>query len=351
MGLFDSVLGVGQTLGTVANTLGSGVQGALGTVGRIAGALNNLSNPAGIVSALRSVNIPSGANPSYNAPGASASMGGDESSGDWRVKLSIPQNDNFRSSPVLRPLINAGGLIFPYTPTITIQGSAAYETTPITHQNYSYYNYVNSQASTINISGPFNVEDAIQAQYWIAVIHYLRSVTKMFTGESQDAGNPPPMVYLNGYGDYVFKNIPVIITSFTVELPQDVAYIATTVGAQGPTSGFGAASGGANQTVENSAHMLGAIGGVAGFLGASRAAGALGAAAGALNAVNNLSNMMQGSTSGGSAPFSSAGKTHVPVKSLVSVVCQPVWSRNKVRTFNLDTFVKGGYVDSKPGYL
>ena len=46
MGLFDSVLGVGQTLGTVANTLGSGVQGALGTVGRIAGALNNLSNPA-----------------------------------------------------------------------------------------------------------------------------------------------------------------------------------------------------------------------------------------------------------------------------------------------------------------
>lgn len=349
MGLFDKVGSVLNTVGAVSNSLG--ITGALGTAGKLAGALNNLSNPAAMVSALRSINVSPGANPDYKKSLATASMGGDAESSDWRVRLSIPQNANFRQSPVLAPLINAGGLIFPYTPTIQMQGSAAYENTPITHQNYSYFSYTNSQASSVSISGPFNVEDAIQAQYWIAAVHYLRSVTKMFTGDSQDAGNPPPMVYLNGYGDYVFKDIPVIITSFTVELPQDVAYIATTVGASGPTSGFGSATGGANQTVENTANLLGVMGGVAGFMGSSKAASALGKAAGAMSIVNGLANMKNGAMGGSGTPFNIGGKTHVPVKSTISVVCQPVWSRNKTRTFNLDTFVKGGYVDTKPGYL
>lgn len=351
MGLFDKVGSVLNTVGTVANTLGSGFGGQNSTLGKLAGALNNLSNPVGMISALRSMNVPNAANPSYKSSVGNVQMGGDAEENDWRVRLSIPQNYDFRQSPVLQPLVNAGGLVFPYTPTIQISGTASYDTTPITHQNYAYFNYVNSTASSISITGPFNVEDAIQAQYWIAVIHYLRSVTKMFTGDSIDAGNPPPMVYLNAYGDYVFKNVPVIITSFQCELPQDVAYIATTVGTSGPTSGFGAASGGKGQTVENAANMMGALGGVAGFLGKSKVAGALGAASGALNVVNGVSNMLQGSTGGGSAPFSTGGKTHVPVKSQITVVCQPVWSRQKVRRFNLDEFVQGKYVDSKPGYL
>lgn len=351
MGLFDSVGSIFNTVGTVANSLGSSIGGSIGTVGKLAGALNNLSNPAGIVSALRSVNIPSGANPSYKNSLSTASMGGSDANNDWRVRLSIPTTDSFRSSPVLKPLIEAGGLVFPYTPLISMNGSASYENTLITHNNYSFFSYTNSSASSISINAPFNVEDAVQAQYWIAAIHYLRSITKMFTGDSQDAGNPPPLVYLNGYGDYVFKNIPVIITSFTMELPQDVAYIATTMGSFGPTSGFGVASGGSNQTIENSANMLGALGGVAGFIGAGKAAGALGKAGAALSAVNSVSNMLKGSTGGGSSPFSTEGKTHVPVKSNLNVTCQPVWSRKKVRTFNLDEFVQGKYVDSKPGYL
>lgn len=351
MALFDSVGSVLNTVGSVANTLGSGVQGALGTVGRVAGALNNLSNPAALVSALRSASLPNGAMPGFTGASSNASFGGNEAGDDWRVRLSIPNAAPFKGSPILSPLISAGGLVFPYTPTIQMQGAATYENTPVTHQNYSYFSYVNSAANAITISGPFNVEDHIQAQYWIAVVHYLRSVTKMFTGDSAYSGNPPPMVYLNGYGDFVFKNIPVIITSFTVELPQDVAYIATTMGSQQPTSGFGMSTGGSNQTIENASNTFGVLGGVAGFLGAGKAANALGAAGAILSAVNNAGNMLAGATGGGSAPFSKGGKTHVPVKSTISVVCQPVWSRKKVRTFNLDSFVNGDYVDSKPGYL
>lgn len=351
MGLFDSVGSVLNTVGTVASGLGSNLQGTLGTVGRMAGALNNLSNPAGLVSALRSVNIPSGAIPGFKTGGASASLGGNDASDDWRVRLSIPNASSFQSSMVLAPLQKTNGLIFPYTPTIQISGNASYDNTPITHNNYSYFSYQNSAASSINITGPFNIEDVIQANYWIAAVHYLRSVTKMFTGDSEFSGNPPPMVYLNGYGDYVFKNIPVIITNFTVELPQDVAYIATTVGSQEPTAGFGFSSGGSNQTLENASNTFGVLGGVAGFLGAGKAANALGAAGAALTLANNANNMLKGATGGGGAPFTKGGKTHVPVKSVISVTCQPVWSRKKVRTFNLDSFVKGDYVDSKPGYL
>jgi len=351
MGLFDSVGSVLNSVGTLANSLGSAssIQGALGTVGRMAGALNNLSNPAGLVSALRSVNIPSGAMSGFKSGNSTASFGAGEGGEDWRVRLSVP--GPFKGSPVLTPLNATNGLVFPYTPTIQMSGNASYENTPVTHNNYSYFSYQNSTASSISITGPFNVEDVIQAQYWIAAVHYLRSVTKMFTGDSAYSGNPPPMVYLNGYGEYVFKNIPVIITNFTVELPQDVAYISTTVGTEQPVAGYGMSTGGSGQTIENAANTFGVLGGIAGFVGAGKAANALGAAGAALSVVNNASNLLKGSTGGGSAPFSNSGKTHVPVKSVISVTCQPVWSRKKVRTFNLDSFVNGDYVDSKPGYL
>jgi hypothetical protein len=50
-------------------------------------------------------------------------------------------------------------------------------------------------------------------------------MTKMFFGEGENAGSPPPLIKLNGYGDYVFNNVPVAVTQFSVELPKDVDYI------------------------------------------------------------------------------------------------------------------------------
>ena len=46
-------------------------------------------------------------------------------------------------------------------------------------------------------------------------------------GTGPNAGTPPPIVKLNGYGDYVFKDTPGIITNFTVDMPNEVDYIAT----------------------------------------------------------------------------------------------------------------------------
>ena len=60
----------------------------------------------------------------------------------------------------------------------------------------------------------------------MACLHYLRTMTKMDYGLNS-TGSPPPIAKLNGYGDYIFNNVPVVIANFTVDLPADVDYIAT----------------------------------------------------------------------------------------------------------------------------
>ena len=85
----------------------------------------------------------------------------------------------------------------------------------------------------ITVSGDFFIETNDDAEYWVAAVTFLRTLTKMFYGDNgSDTGNPPPIVKFNGYGEYVFKNVPCVVTSFNVELPQDVDYIKTNIGSE-----------------------------------------------------------------------------------------------------------------------
>jgi hypothetical protein len=59
----------------------------------------------------------------------------------------------------------------------------------------------------------------------LAVIHFFRSVTKMFYGKDEQRGTPPPLVYLAGFGDFQFKEHPCLVASFNYTLPNDVDYI------------------------------------------------------------------------------------------------------------------------------
>jgi hypothetical protein len=47
----------------------------------------------------------------------------------------------------------------------------------------------------------------------------------MFFGQGALAGNPPIICKLSGYGSSIFKNVPVVIKSFSVDLKDDVNYI------------------------------------------------------------------------------------------------------------------------------
>jgi len=47
----------------------------------------------------------------------------------------------------------------------------------------------------------------------------------MFFGQSANAGAPPIICTLSGYGTHVFDHVPVVIKSFSVDFPNDVNYV------------------------------------------------------------------------------------------------------------------------------
>ena len=82
----------------------------------------------------------------------------------------------------------------------------------------------------MNIIGEFPVQNQQDALYWVAVVNFLRTMTKMFFGKEETSslkGNPPPILHLNGYGDHMFQNVPVIVNTFNVELRSGIDYIST----------------------------------------------------------------------------------------------------------------------------
>lgn len=150
---------------------------------------------------------------------------------DWRVVLSLAPGSNYLyNSPnpgILKPLTDTDGVVFPYTPQIQVQYTANYDTSDITHSNYKIFQYKNSSVDSVTITGDFTAQDTYEANYVLAVIHFFRSVTKMFYGQDSNPqnGTPPPLCYIFGLGEYQFNKHPIAITGFTYNLPNDVDYI------------------------------------------------------------------------------------------------------------------------------
>lgn len=216
---------------SVSNFLGSALSDnpVSNALNRANDSLSTFTSDLGVGKALRSVGLLPNAIPLET--GFTEGNWASKNNLDWRVRLSVPSK--YRSSPVLAPLVETNGLVFPYTPQIILENQASYNTMTPTHSNYPFYSYENSSVSSMAIIGEFFVENAQEGLYWVAAVHYLRSITKMAYGQSSDQGSPPPVVKLNGYGDFVFKNVPVIVNQFTVDLPNDVDYIQVPVGENG----------------------------------------------------------------------------------------------------------------------
>ena len=148
---------------------------------------------------------------------------------DWRVRLQLASGAEYLykdSEPgILAPLIETDGVIFPYTPSIETSYTANYDKYDLTHSNYRGYFYKNSAVNDINIRGTFTAQDTVEADYLLAVIHFFRSITKMFYGQGALRGAPPPLVYLSGFGEYQFNKHPCLVSNFSYSLPTDVDYI------------------------------------------------------------------------------------------------------------------------------
>ena len=216
---------------------------------------------------------------------------------DFRVKLTLPQASELRSTfftgELLKPLSDTGGIVFPLTPSIILQHQASYNPLAMTHSNYPFYAYQHSEVSSFTVVGDFPVQNYEDARHWVASLHFLRAVTKMFFGSGANQGNPPPILKFNAYGDNVFKNVPVVVTNFSCELTNSVDYISTTQGATARNNAMNEVSGAERVALELSDPKL-------------------------------------------TAPTSWA-----PAMSMFNIQLQPVYSRNTIKNFNMQDFVSG----------
>lgn len=153
---------------------------------------------------------------------------------DWRVRLSLATSAKYlykiaKPGDLLYPLAATDGIIFPYSPVIQTAYRANYDPLDLMHSNYKLYFYKNSNVDEIQLTADFTAQDTTEANYLLAVIHFFKSVTKMFYGQDGNngpkAGTPPPLCYLNGYGQYQFNEHPCLVSNFTYNLPNDVDYI------------------------------------------------------------------------------------------------------------------------------
>ena len=153
-------------------------------------------------------------------------------SGDWRVRLRLAPGAKYLymddNNTLLKPLKASNGVVFPYMPTIQTTYNANYDSVELTHSNYRGQFYKSSYVGDVQITGVFTAQDTAEANYLLAVIHFFRSVTKMFYGAKDPLrGAPPPLVYLIGLGQYQFNNQPCVVKTFNYSMPNDCDYIRT----------------------------------------------------------------------------------------------------------------------------
>jgi hypothetical protein len=228
----DGSVSTAQNAVAGISNLSSDISGALSklTGGNLAGGLqratNSISGAAGqlnnILSLFRASNLPEGGElfKTQTQPVKLSPNNKD----DWRVRINTKW-ELFGQNPLFSKLAATGGVVFPYLPNITLSTKATYTPIDPTHNNYPFHAYKNSAIDDITISGEFTCETENDAAYWIAATTFFKTATKMFFGESANAGNPPIICTLSGYGDSVFNRVPVVVKSFSVDFKDDVNYV------------------------------------------------------------------------------------------------------------------------------
>lgn len=144
---------------------------------------------------------------------------------DLRAKLKVPRDYlKERTKGYAYAFEKYQGILFPYTPTIGIEFKADYATQNPIHSNFAQYFYQRSSVSSINFNAKFTVQNQKDADFYLSALMLLRSLTKMQVGKDLRAGNPPPICRLSAYGPFMFENVPVVVQSVRVDLPDSVDY-------------------------------------------------------------------------------------------------------------------------------
>jgi len=263
---------------------------------------------------------------------------------DWRFKMSLGPSAKDLYAGIMAPLNATDGVIFPYTPQIQINYRANYNKTTLTHANHPAFFYQGSEVSDLQVNATFTAQSSEEASYLMAVIHFFKATTKMYYGQDGDKnGMPPPLIFLNGFGNGQFDNVACVNTQFNYNLPDNVDYIRTANGSNNTSSPLqipNALSGvrsGFNQSISR---LLGA--------GVNRNVARLGGLASNFLGVNNpfggvtdrIGSILGGFN--GSLSLSQLGTNYVPTKIELAITLIPIVSRSKqTNEFSLKDFAAG----------
>jgi hypothetical protein len=176
----------------------------------------------------------------------------------------------------------------------------------------------------------FTAQDTAEAAYLLAVIHFFRSVTKMFYGQDSQAGTPPPLVFLSGLGQYQFNKHPCVVSNFQYSLPPDVDYIRA--------NGFNNI--GINMENRLNKSSGPGPGGLLDFV--KNKLGLNGLKPGGLPQVPNPSVVNQNVSNS-----SSVNSTYVPTKMTISITLLPIQTRSQMsKQFSVKSFANGSLLQN-----
>lgn len=222
MALFGSL--VGSALSSTTSLI-SGISSKIPASATLASSANKLLG--GIGAAVDDQNLVSAV--TITAPSKKAA-----SNVDMRVRLraNIGKEDEVYgqagSSNIMSILHDTNGVIFPFTPTISFSQDVDYKNIDLVHTNYDFNAYTRTPSASISVSGKFTVQNQLEGQYAVAVLHFLRTVSKMYFGEQDSdsgkgpAGLPPPTLLFSGYGTYMFNDLRVILKSHNYSFDDSV---------------------------------------------------------------------------------------------------------------------------------
>jgi hypothetical protein len=147
---------------------------------------------------------------------------------DWRVRLRLMNGQTYGAgSEILGILNKTDGIIFPYTPaSFQFQQTNDYSSHSLSFANMDYYAFQRNTMPQFSLSGEFTAQTPEQSLYCLAVIHFFRSYTKIRYGETDDKrGELPPRFLLDAFGQYNIRSLPVYVTAYGFDLPDNATYV------------------------------------------------------------------------------------------------------------------------------
>lgn len=232
---------------------------------------------------------------------------------DLRVMIKVPEfyltNSTAGGNDELREM---GGIVFPYTPSITYDVRAEYNSLSPIHSNYAQHFFKSSSVGAINITAKFTVQNSSEAFVYLATRHLLKALTKMRFGNDILAGAPPPVCRLSAYGNYMLKDIPIVIQSFRINLPAEVDYY-------NPNKGGG-----------NFLRQIGEVAGInpADYIPPNLLPDSVTPDTVVNNAIDPLSQKL-----------SKFGEHFIPMSSEFAITCLPLYSRREMSEFSVTKYL------------